>query len=252
MKGHPNPTVLQFGDVIINAVGLSNPGVDAELDEIKRAVKKAGVPVLASIFAGTAEGFVEVAKKIEKAGPAFVELNMSCPNVQGDIGKPFACEARTAAQVTEMVKNSIKTPVIVKLTPNVPDIASIAKSVEEAGADGICAINTLGPGMVIDVDARKPVLSNKVGGISGPAIKPVAVRCVWEITNVVEIPVIGTGGIITGRDAVEMFMAGATALGIGSAIHYRGNDAFKLICDEISEFMRVNAYTKLKHLRMDG
>ncbi|MFH0817902.1 MAG: dihydroorotate dehydrogenase [Candidatus Micrarchaeota archaeon] len=249
--GHPNPTVLQFGDVIINAVGLSNPGVDTEVPDLLRAVRETNVPVIASIFAESAEGYVEVAQKISKAKPAFIELNMSCPNVQVEMGIPFACDSRTAAQVVEMVKGSVKIPIIAKLSPNVPDIASIAKSVEEAGADAINAINTVGPGMVIDVEARKPVLANKVGGMSGPAVKPIAVRCVWQISRAVEIPVIGTGGIITGRDAVEIMMAGASAVGIGSALHYRGNDAFKLICSEIEEFMKKNGYSKLEELRIE-
>ncbi len=250
-KGHPNPTVLQFGDVIMNAVGLSNPGADEEVPEILRAVQGAGVPVIASIFAESAEGYVEVAGKISKARPAFIELNMSCPNVQLEMGIPFACDSRSAAQIVEMVKDTVKTPIIAKLSPNVPDIASIAKSVEEAGADAINAINTVGPGMVIDVEAKKPVLANKVGGISGPAVRPIAVRCVWEISRAVEIPVIGTGGILTGRDAVEMFMAGASAVGIGSALHYRGNESFKLICSEIEGFMKKNGYSKLGELRLE-
>jgi dihydroorotate dehydrogenase (NAD+) catalytic subunit len=250
-KGHPNPTVLQFGDVIINAVGLSNPGVDEEVPEILRAVQEAGVPVIASVFAETAEGFAEVAEKISRVRPAFIELNMSCPNVQVEMGRPFACDSGDAESVVRMVKKVVKTPVIAKLSPNVPDIVSIAKSVEEAGADAINAINTVGPGMAIDVDARKPVLANKVGGLSGPAIRPIAVRCVWQISRAVGIPVIGTGGVITGRDAIEMIMAGASAVGVGSALHYRGNDAFKLIRKEMEEFMKENGYSKLEQLRIE-
>ncbi len=250
-KGHPNPTVLQFGDVIINAVGLSNPGVDEEVLEILRAVQEARVPVIASVFAETAEGFAKVAKKISRVRPAFIELNMSCPNVQVEMGRPFACDSSDAGSVVRMVKNAVKTPVIAKLSPNVLDIVSIAKSVEEAGADAINAINTVGPGMVIDVEARKPVLANKVGGISGPAIRPIAVRCVWQISRAVDIPVIGTGGVMTGRDAIEMFMAGASAVGVGSALHYRGNDAFKLIRKEMEEFMKGNGYSKLEQLRIE-
>ena len=250
-KGHPNPTVLQFGDVIMNAVGLSNPGADEEVPEILRAVQEAKVPVIASIFAESAAGYVEVAQKISKAKPAFIELNMSCPNVQLEMGIPFACDSRSAAQIVGMVKGAVKIPIIAKLSPNVPDIASIARSVEEAGADVINAINTVGPGMVIDIEARKPVLANKVGGMSGPAVKPIAVRCVWEISGAVEIPVIGTGGVLTGKDAVEMFMAGASAVGIGSALHYRGNESFRLICSEIEEFMKKNGYSKLEELKLE-
>ncbi|MFH1447379.1 MAG: dihydroorotate dehydrogenase [Candidatus Micrarchaeota archaeon] len=249
--GHPNPTVIQFGDVIINAVGLSNPGVEEELREIRKAVAGAGVPVIASVFEESTEAFASVAEKISEAGPALIELNISCPNVQGEMGKPFACDTGSAAQVVEKVKEAVDIPLIVKLSPNVTDIVSIAESVEGAGADAICAINTVGPGMLIDIDSRKPVLANKVGGISGPAIRPIAVRCVWEISNAVDIPVIGTGGIITGRDAVEMLMAGATAVGIGSSIHYRGMEAFNQICDEIDAFMKENGYSKLEQLRLD-
>jgi dihydroorotate dehydrogenase (NAD+) catalytic subunit len=139
-------------------------------------------------------------------------------------------------------------PIIVKLTPNVLSIGEIAQAVEDAGADGICAINTAGPGMMIDIDMHAPVLSNKVGGISGPALKPLAVRCVYDVYKAVKIPIIATGGIITGRDAIEMMMAGGTLFGVGTAVHYRGIDVFKKIIQEIKEWCGQNNIERFSDL----
>ena len=251
-EGHPNPTVLDWGHGLINAVGLANPGVDQEMETIERAkelLKPLGVPLVASIFAETAEGFAEVAQKIEEARPDFIELNISCPNVAAEMGRPFACDPGDAAQVTSCVKQATTTPIIVKLSPNVTDISSVARSVESAGADAIAAINTLGPGMIIDVQAGSPILANKVGGISGPAIRPVAVRCVYEICRAVEIPIIGMGGVSDGRDAVEMIMAGATAVGVGSAVRYRGVEVFGDILEEMGALVAGLGHGDLGVLR---
>lgn len=251
-EGHPNPTVLDWGHGLINAVGLSNPGVDAEvpiLRDAKARLAPLGVPLVGSIFAETVEGFGEVARKVAEAEPDFVEVNISCPNVEAEFGRPFAADPRDAAAVTAAVRRTVSLPVIVKLSPNVTDIAEIARAVEAEGADAIAAINTLGPGMLIDVDCGKPILANRVGGVSGPAIRPIAVRCVYDISRAVRIPVIGIGGVSTGRDAVEMIMAGATAVGIGSAVCQGGPEVFAAVRDEITNFMSTHGYANIEQMR---
>jgi dihydroorotate dehydrogenase (NAD+) catalytic subunit len=251
-EGHPNPTVLDWGHGLINAVGLANPGVDEEVKIIARAremLDPLGIPLVASIFAETVEGFAQVALQISEAGPHFIELNISCPNVSHEFGWPFACDARDAARVTAAVREVTPVPLIVKLSPNVTDIAAIAQSVEGAGADAIAAINTLGPGMVIDIYSGQPILANRVGGVSGPAIRPIAVRSVYDIYEAVEIPIIGIGGVSEGRDALEMVMAGATAVGIGSAVRYGGPEVFQATLDEMKIFMITEGHTDLDELR---
>ncbi len=250
--GHPNPTVLDWGQGLINAVGLTNPGADAVVEELRQAqpaLRDLGVPLIASVFADSVESFAHVAQRVCVANPDLLELNISCPNVEAEFGKPFAADCASAAEVTRAVREAVRCPLIVKLSPNVPDIAAIARSVEAAGADAIAAINTLGPGMVIDVQSGAPILANRVGGVSGPAIHPIAVRCVYDISRAVSIPVIGIGGVTTGRDAVEMIMAGATAVGIGSAVYYRGIDVFRLIRQEMEECLASCGYQSLKEIR---
>jgi dihydroorotate dehydrogenase (NAD+) catalytic subunit len=251
-EGHPNPTVLNWGHGLINAIGLANPGVEEEVKIIRRTraiLGPLGVPLVASIFAESVEGFAEVAGRVSEARPDFIELNISCPNVTAEFGRPFATDAADAARVTVAVKEATSIPIIVKLSPNVSDIATVAKSVEEAGADAIAAINTVGPGMIIDIYSGQPILANRVGGISGPAIRPIAVRCVYDIYEAVEVPILGMGGVSEGRDALEMVMAGAMAVGVGSAVDYRGLDIFKTILDEMRGFMTEEGYACLDELR---
>lgn len=250
--GHPNPTVLDWGHGLINAVGLSNPGAEEEariLRDAKARLAPLGVPLIASIFAETVRGFGDVARKVAEAAPDFIEVNISCPNVEAEFGRPFAADARDAAAVTAVVRRAVSLPIIVKLSPNVPDIAAIARAVEAEGADVIAAINTLGPGMVIDLDSGKPILANRTGGVSGPAIRPIAVRCVYDVSRAVRVPVIGIGGVTCGRDAVEMIMAGATAVGIGSAVYYRGPEVFAAIGEELRRFMETHGYSDVSQMR---
>lgn len=251
-KGHPNPTVLEWGHGLINAVGLSNPGVDEETQEIRGLVAGTSTPVIASFFEDTVKGFAEVAQRLEEAGPAFLEANVSCPNVEKEFGgKPFALSPEASAKVTQAVKEVTKTPLIVKLSPNTPLLVDVAKACVDAGADALNVGNSFGPGMVINLEARRPVLANKVGGVTGPAIKPLALRCAWDVCGAVgdDVPVIATGGITTGKDAIEFVMAGATAVGIGSAVYYRGLAAFKQACTEMREWMQANEFTRLSELR---
>jgi dihydroorotate dehydrogenase (NAD+) catalytic subunit len=243
--------VLDWGHGLINAIGLANPGVEemtAILKDAKGRLEPLGVPLIASIFAETVEGFAQVARRVSEAEPDFIEVNISCPNVAAEFGQPFAADLDSAAAVTRAVKRATHLPVIVKLSPNVTDIAAIARAVEDAGADAIAAINTV-DGMVIDVESGQPILANRVGGLSGPAIKPIAVRCVYEISQAVRIPVIGVGGVTTGLDAVEMIMAGATAVGVGSAVYYRGVNAFGEIAQEMTSFMVEHSYKTLADFR---
>ncbi|MCD6229422.1 MAG: dihydroorotate dehydrogenase [Candidatus Diapherotrites archaeon] len=248
-SGHPNPIIVEFEAGLINAVGLSTHGIDDSISEISYAVKNSPSPVIASVFADNVENFALVSQRINEANPDFIEVNISCPNVESEFGKPFATDPKTSAAVTSAVKKVSKAPVIVKLSPNVPNIKLIAKSVVDAGADAICAINTVGPGMVIDIESAKPILSNKVGGVSGPAIKPVAVRCVYDIFSEVDVPIIGVGGVTNGSDAIEMIFAGATAVGIGSAVHYRGIGVFKKVSKEIFRFMDTHDYSSIEEMR---
>ncbi|MDH4208321.1 MAG: DUF561 domain-containing protein, partial [Anaerolineae bacterium] len=194
-------------------------------------------------------GFAEVAQRVSEGGPHFIELNISCPNVADEMGQPFASDAVQAAVVTAAVKQVTPIPIIVKLSPNVPDIAAIARSVEQAGADAIAAINSLGPGMIIDIHSGRPILANKVGGVSGPAIRPIAVRCVYDIYRAVSIPIIGMGGVADGRDALEMVMAGATAVGVGTAVRYHGPEVFSAILDDIKKLMAEESGDRVAELR---
>ena len=251
-EGHPNPVTVDWGHGVINAIGLSNPGARAEvplLIEARTQLEPLGVPLIASVFGGTVAEYAEVARTVAQAEPHLIEVNISCPNVADDFGTPFAASCASAGDVTRAVKADIGAiPIAVKLAPNVPDIGRIAAAVVEAGADAITAVNTM-PGMVIDAEAGCPVLSNRVGGISGPALKPIALRCVAEIARAVDVPIIGTGGVNSGRDAAEMLMAGATAVGVGTAVWYRGAGALGAIAEELVAFMRDHGYASLDELR---
>ncbi len=249
--GHGNPVMADWTHGLINAVGLRNPGVDEEIGMLKTAkdlLKQDNIKIIASIFAATVDEYYEVAKRIIEAEPDLVEVNISCPNVADEFGTPFAAIPQVAAEVTAAVRKACPIPITIKLAPNVPSIGRVAKAVAEAGADMITAINTM-PGLVIDPYAGKPVLFNKSGGLSGPAIKPIALRCVAEIYRSVDIPIIGTGGVLTGQDAVEMIMAGASAVGVGSVITYRGTEAFGMILDEMTALMLTLGYKSIEDFK---
>ena len=244
-EGNNNPSVVDFGHGLLNAIGLPSPGyknMDMEFDELSK-IKE---PVIWSIYGSKIEDFVNITKYIIRYKPRIIELNISCPNKEK--GMLFSQDRNCAADVTKAVKNAANDIIIIpKLSPNVTNIAEIAYACEKAGADAINAINTV-QAMVINIDAKKPVLHYKKGGISGPAIKPVAVRCVYDIYENVKIPIIGTGGITNGRDAIEMIQAGASAVGIGSAVYYHGIGVFGSIVNEIKEWMQENNYNSIKEL----
>lgn len=250
--GYPNPVVVDWGAGLINAVGLSNPGVEATSEEVrdaKRVLKPKGIAVIASIFAESVWDFGLVAQKISRAEPDLIEVNISCPNVEHEFGQFFCATPYVAAQVTRRVKQTTTIPIIVKLSPNVADIAEIAKACVDAGADAISAINTLGPGMVLDIESRAPIISNRVGGLSGDAIHPIAVRCVNDIARKVQAPIIGIGGNATARDAVEMIIAGAYAVGVGSAIYSEGLAVFSKMTRGIEDYMQRHHYETLGAFR---
>jgi len=250
-SGHANPVTLAWGNSVINAIGLTNPGCQEEspiLIETKKRLNALGVPLFASIFAGTVEEFGEVAKVIAQAEPDLIEVNISCPNVASDFGEPFSANPASAAAVTRSVRAAVSVPISVKLAPNVPNLAQIAKAVVAEGADAITAINTV-PAMLIDAYSGKPVLKNKTGGLSGLAIKPIALRAVWELAQVISVPIIGTGGVTTGLDAAEMIMAGASLVGVGSAVVNDGPAVFARIARELSEFMQLEGYQSLEEMR---
>ncbi len=251
-QGHPNPTVLPWEGGLINAVGLANPGAAVMVEVLRDArARCAGVnvPLIASVFGDTATAFADAVATLEAAEPDGYEVNISCPNVAAEFGRPFAADPAQAAEATAALRAVTRRPVIVKLSANVADICAVARAVVDAGADAIAAINTLGPGMLIDIHARRPVLANRVGGLSGPAIRPVAVRCVYELSQAVSVPIIGMGGVMTGEDAVEMLMAGATAVGVGSVFYYRGMSALAEMTDELSAFMAEQGYGKVAAMR---
>ena len=201
-SGHVNPSCVDWGGGLLNAIGLANPGVDEEvglLHEARARLQPRGVLVIASIFAGTAAEFGDGARRIARARPDCIEVNISCPNVEDSFGEPFAANAESAAAVTQYVKAAVADqaiPVIVKLAPNVPSVGRIAQAVVDAGADALCAINTM-PGLVLDPYSGQPVLANRSGGISGPALKPIALKAVYDARKACpHTPIIGTGGVI--------------------------------------------------------
>ena len=215
--GNPTPRIAECTSGMINAVGLQNPGVEKviseELPRLKQCFHK---PVMANISGFSLEEYAATCEQLDKQEQVgWLEVNVSCPNVHGG-GMSFGTDPKAAAQVTQAVKKVTTKPVIVKLSPNVTDIVSIAKACQDAGADGISLINTM-LGMRIDLKTRKPVIANKMGGFSGPAIFPVAVRMVYQVANAVSIPVVGMGGVSSAEDVIEMMLAGATAVEVGAA-----------------------------------
>lgn len=242
--GNQQPRIAECSRGLINSVGLQNPGLKAvkekELPELAEIYSK---PVIANVSGFSIEEYVECAKAMdEEPQVGIIEVNVSCPNVH-DGGMAFGTLPETAAEVTRAVKAVTTKPVYIKLSPNVTDIAAIAKACEEAGADGICLINTL-LGMRINLEKRQPVIANKMGGFSGPAIFPVAVRMVYQVAKAVNIPVIGMGGVESARDVIEMMMAGATAVQVGAA-NLVNPYACKEIIEELPKVMEELGIEKL-------
>lgn len=238
--GHPNPSMiaLEGSAGYLNAMGLPNPSYDEFRQEIDFVKKLPDAPVIASIFGGDAADFVTVARGLMPSKPDAFELNVSCPHAKGygaDIGsRPCLVEEVTAA-----VKNAVNVPVWVKLTPNVQNIKEIGKAAQAGGADAVVAINTV-RGMAIDIHSGWPILGNRSGGLSGPAVKPVAVKCVYDLYEELDIPVIGVGGVSCFEDMIELMMAGASAVQIGSAV-YENENIFKDVWSGAEAFMKENS-----------
>jgi len=232
-EGHSNPTVVEAPQGVINAVGLSNPGVKEMAREL-RVAREAGVPVVGSVFGFSPLEYAEAAAVIEGSADA-IELNLSCPNVQGEGGITGA-SPRASRRVVEEVKGEVNLPVWAKLTSEAGDIVEIAKACQEGGADALVATNTV-KGMSIDIRAHSPLLGNRTGGLSGPCIRPIALRCVYEISKEVGVPVIGCGGVGSGEDALEYIMAGASAVEIGSGI-LGGISVFRRVAREIEDYLK--------------
>lgn len=215
--GNPVPRIAECSSGLINSVGLQNPGLDAVIaEQLPRMRSFFHKPIIANISGFAVEEFVTLAERLSREPQVeIIEVNVSCPNVHGG-GMSFGTDPKSAAEVTRSVKQVSARPVFVKLSPNVTDIVAVAKACEEAGADGICLINTL-LGMRIDIARRKPVIANKMGGFSGPAVFPVALRMVYQVSKACSIPVMGCGGVASADDVIEMMMAGATAVQVGAA-----------------------------------
>ncbi|MBM7855143.1 dihydroorotate dehydrogenase (NAD+) catalytic subunit [Desulfohalotomaculum tongense] len=215
-EGNATPRIVETPSGILNSIGLQNPGVDYVIEHYVPYFKTLRVPVIVNISGDTVEDYAKVAEKLDAAGGiAGLEVNISCPNVKKG-GMAFGSDPAMAAEVTAAVKSAAKLPVVVKLSPNVTDITAVAEAVAEAGADGLSLINTL-LGMAIDINSRRPILGSVMGGLSGPAVKPVAVRAVWQVYKAVQLPIIGMGGISTAEDALEFILAGASAVAVGTA-----------------------------------
>lgn len=243
--GNPSPRIAETEGGILNAVGLQNPGVDHFIKYDLDWLKAQNTRVIANIAGNTQEDYCAMAEKLSDTSVDFIELNISCPNVKSG-GVQFGTSCESVGAITDAVKRHSKKPLMVKLSPNVTDIAEIAKSAEANGADVISMINTL-TGMRIDINTGRPIIRNNTGGLSGPAVFPVAVRMVWQVYNAVKIPIVGMGGISKWQDAVEMLMAGATALQIGTVLF---NDPYApiKINEGLSRFMDEKGVKSLSEI----
>lgn len=244
-QGHKNPTLVELEYGYLNAMGLPNPGIEAFAEEMREA-SKAGIPIVGSIFGSSAEEFASLARRMQEYGAEAVELNLSCPHAKG-YGMEMGVDPEVVANIIREVKAAVVVPVFAKLTPNTHRLIDVAKAAEDAGVDAIVAINTL-KAMRIDVDARMPVLSNRYGGLSGPAVRGVGVRCVYELFEALKIPVIGVGGIEDWRSALEYMMAGAVAVQIGSGVGRVGTQVFGDVCSGISAYMAENGFRDITQL----
>jgi dihydroorotate dehydrogenase (NAD+) catalytic subunit len=243
-SGYSNPTVAQVKGGLVNAMGLPNPGVEHFAQEMQEA--KGEVPVIVSIYAFTPQEFALTAQKAVEIGGDALELNVSCPHAE-KTGAEIGQDPKLVREVVKAVKRSVQKPIFVKLTPNVAHIAEVAKAAEKAGASAITAINTV-KAMAIDIETAQPILGNKVGGLSGPAIKPIAIRCVYQVYKAVKIPVIGCGGIETWQDAVEFMQAGASAVQIGTAIATQGLTIFSQITEGMAAFLEEKGFGSVKRI----
>lgn len=241
-NGNPSPRIAETPSGMLNSVGLQNAGIDHFIEKELPYLEKQDIVVIANVAGHTIEDCVEIARRLENTNTHMIELNISCPNVKQG-GAAFGTSCQSAEEITRAVRKATTKPLMVKLSPNVTSITDIAKAVESAGADAVSLINTL-LGMRIDINTRRPILKNNVGGLSGPAVFPVAVRMVWQVANSVNIPVVGMGGVSNYKDAVEMMLAGASAIQIGAAIFSDPMTPVKVI-DGMNEYLDKNNIEKV-------
>lgn len=241
-KGHPGPILATSHGGLINAVGLTNPGIDSFLDEMA-ALKDSGVPVVLSIFGTSPKELADVASKGVEMKPGAIELNLSCPHAE--IAQ-IAHDPDLTYQFVKAVKEVVDCPIYAKITPNASDIIAVGMAAERAEADAVVAINTV-RAMKIDIHQKRPILGNRVGGLSGPPIFPIAVRCVYDLHNALSIPIIGVGGVTTWQDAVEMHLAGASAIQIGTAM-IDGIDVFRHIKEGIQNYLQDEGFSEVSEI----
>lgn len=237
-RGHPGPVMFDWGGGLVNAVGLSNPGVEEFVTRFGE--DRPGVPWTVSVFGGREQDFAALCSRLEELDYSFLELNLSCPNVEDELGSPFAFSPELTARIIRTAGEHQSRPVIAKLSPNTPELVRVARAAEAAGARALCLANTLGPGMVIDTATGYPVLSNLTGGVSGRAVLPVTVRMVYQVFEAVDIPIIATGGISTADHALQVLMAGAVLYGVGTAVYTRGLGVFREIESGVRRYLEAN------------
>ena len=243
--GYPNPTVVQADSGIINAMGLPNPGIDVFREEIKFSKTILRIPIIVSVFGYSAEDYAAVSKKAAEAGADGIELNVSCPHVK-QTGAEIGQSPKLLSEVVQQVKAAMNKPLIVKLSPNVTDITVLAQAAIEAGADALTATNTL-RAIAIDTETQMPILANTKGGLSGACMKPVALRCVYDIADQYEIPIIGCGGVSNWKDAVEFFLAGASAVQIGTAVA-DDIEVFRSVTKGVENYLRKKNARSVKDI----
>jgi len=251
-KGHETPIIADVGCGLLNAVGYSNPGIENGIKEF--SPWKREEPLILSITGKDEKEFAQLAAKIESVknnkmlNCAAIEVALSCPHTPGFGMLAGQAEPEAVGRIISAVVAETSLPVIAKLSPSVPGEVKAAISAENVGAAAINMGNTLGPGMALDIERRRPILSFKMGGLSGPAIKPVTVRCVYNIYEAVEIPVVGTGGVNSGKDAIEMMMAGASFVGVGTAVYYNGKEVFAKIAKEMEEWLKKHKHRNAREI----
>ena len=246
VRGNPTPRTAEVASGLLNAIGLQGPGVDGFVKKYWPFLKPLKVPVIINIWGTTVEEYAEVARRFDALdGVGALELNVSCPNIK-EGGAQFGTDVKLLAQVVSACRKATRLPLIAKLSPNVVDIAPYARAAESAGSDALSIMNSY-PAMAIDIETRKPKLANVTGGLSGPCIKPIAIKLVWEAARAVKIPIIGMGGIQNAADAIEFMMAGATAVAVGTANFYEPQTALQIIGD-IKKFMQKQGISDVRKL----
>ena len=244
-EGYRNPTVVEVEGGFVNAIGLSNPGVDAFSKELATLNEKP-IPIVVSLFGSTPTEFSDMISRLESISVDCYELNLSCPHVE-KVGLEVGQDPEAVSSIVKIAKKYSSRPVLIKVSPHITDIVEIVSVAKDSGADGVTAVNTV-RAMVIDIETGRPILSNNVGGLSGPVMKSIAIRCVYDISKKVDIPIIGCGGITNWNDAIEFFLAGASAVQVGSAVAYKGLDVLGEIVDGIKKYMNNHEIKEIGEL----